>query len=128
MSGSEEVTTWHATLSKCYAVASGSKNKPGTTQTSVLLHVFRIVRDYFGSKNSSVAQQQVCTERASAVHLRLQGEGHSSEDRQDRWFGRGEEEAVYVQLEKPSLTGMRWNKTTFVFNLTCCLGNDPQVV
>ena len=46
----------------------------------------------------------------SDVHLHLKEKGHSFKDsnvhvldREDRWFERGVKEAIYVQLEKPSL-------------------------
>ena len=46
----------------------------------------------------------------SAVHLHLKEKGHSFEDskvhildREDRWFGTGIREAIYVKLEKTSL-------------------------
>ena len=55
----------------------------------------------------------------SAVHLHLKDKGHSFEDgdvhilaREDRWFERGVKEAVFVNLEKPSLNrggGLRHN-------------------
>jgi len=46
----------------------------------------------------------------SAVHLHLKDKGHSFEDgnvnilaREERWFERGEKEAIFIHLEKPSL-------------------------
>ena len=55
----------------------------------------------------------------SAVHLHLEDKGHSFEDgnvhilaREDRWFERGVKEAIFVNLEKPSLNrggGLRHN-------------------
>ena len=48
----------------------------------------------------------------SAVHLHLKEKGPSYEDsnvhildREDRWFERGVEEAIYVKLENQSLNG-----------------------
>jgi len=54
----------------------------------------------------------------SAVHLHLKEKGHSEDsnvhilDREDRWFARGVKEAIYVQLEKPSMNrgaGLRYH-------------------
>ena len=47
----------------------------------------------------------------SDVHLHLKEKGHSFKDsnvhvldREDRWFERGVKEAIYVHLEKPSIS------------------------